>query len=264
MKPAALLTPVGFVSHGAPMVALDPVASQPWTDWAKAFGKPSAVLVVSAHWTQAPATLGAVKRVPLIYDFRGFPPALSQVQYQYAGAPALATRVQGLLGGAGIKVGNAASRGLDHGAWVPLRAMFASDHNSGDMPVLQLSLPSEDPKVLFAVGEALRPLRAEKVVILGSGQATHNLRRMDFSPAAKTPSWAQDFDQFLAESLQSGAVDRLLDFKNKAPGWRLSHPTLEHFTPLLVALGAGASNPATFPIEGWSFGSMSTRCVQFG
>jgi 4,5-DOPA dioxygenase extradiol len=251
--------PVVFVGHGSPMTAIDPVRGGEWQKWSEGWTKPKAILVVSAHWEAAPAALGATQTVPLIYDFGGFPRALYEVKYAAPGAPALAQRVKGLMAARG-GVRENARRGLDHGAWVPLVWMS----RAADVPVLQLSLPAQDGPSLVAMGKALAPLRDEGVLILASGNLTHNLRAVDGRPNAPTPKWASDHDAWLADVLQRRDLDALTDFRRRAPALAQNHPTLEHLTPVLVA--AGAASPAwsatTFPVTGWDAGSLSRRCAQ--
>ena len=135
-----------------------------------------------------------------------------------------------------------------------------------DVPVLQASLPTMDPKELFAFGQRLAPLRDEGVLIIGSGFLTHNLRAMDFSPGARTPAWAEEFDGWARDALMRNDVDALLDYRSRAPGVRQALPTPEHFVPVLVALGATGhdATAVTFPIEGFWGGSATRRSVQFG
>ena len=154
-------------------------------------------------------------------------------------------------------------RGLDHGAYIPLVAMYPE----ADVPLLQASFPSMDSEELFAMGRKLAPLRDEGVLIVGSGFLTHNLRAIDFSPHAQTPAWASEFDAWAKDALGRKDVDALLDYRQRAPGVRLALPTPEHFVPVLVSLGAAADDPGAavrFPIEGFWGGSATRRSVQFG
>jgi 4,5-DOPA dioxygenase extradiol len=250
--------PVGYVSHGSPMTALDAPRTAAWAGWTAGMPTPVAVLVISAHFQRAPITLGATSPVPLIYDFSGFPRSLYQLTYTPPGAPKLATRVQQVLKGH-ASVRQDPRRGHDHGTWVPLRAMYAQ----ADVPVLSLSLPSSDPKTLFKMGQALRPLRDEGVFLLASGAMTHNLR---YRPrrGEKTPAWAAEFDTWVEETLVQNDVDALLDWQKKAPAARTNHPTVEHFTPLLIAAGARKSQDVTrFPLTGFDGVAFSRRCVSF-
>ncbi len=247
-----------FVGHGSPMTALDATRGRELAAWAKAMPTPDAVLCVSAHFEKSPVTIGATTRVPLFYDFRGFPRALYQVRYPAPGAPDLARRVAARLASI-AEVQQDPRRGHDHGTWVPLRWMYAK----ADVPVLSVSLPGHAPKQLFRLGRALRPLRDEGVLILGSGMMTHNWRAR-IEPGAKPPSWSTEFDAWARRALDTNDVDALLDWQKKAPAARTNHPTVEHFVPLLIALGARRDgDPATYPITGYS-GTMSRRCVQFG
>jgi len=227
--------------------------------WARAMPKPQSVLMVSAHWDRRPTTLGATTTMPLIYDFVGFPEQYYRTRYPAPGAPQLADRVRELLAHRAIAFADAPSRGLDHGAYVPLVAMY----RDADVPVLQVSMPGLDPQVLLALGQAVAPLRDEGVLIFGSGFLTHNMAYA-FRPG--TPAWAREFDAWAADALSRLDIDALVDFRSRAPGVDLALPTWEHFAPLLVAVGAvaAASPSVTFPITGWWMGgAFSRRSVQF-
>jgi len=255
-------TPTIFVAHGAPPLLDDPRWMEELNAWAGALPAPEAVLMLSAHWEERPITLGATTTVPLVYDFYGFPKRYYEQRYPAPGAPALASRIHKTLEPI-ERVVDEPGRGLDHGAYVPLVAMYPQ----ADVPTLQVSLPSMDPAELFALGRKLAPLRDEGVLIVGSGFLTHNLRAMDFSPGAETPAWAAEFDAWAKDALAKKDVDALIDYRRRAPGVRQALPTPEHFVPVLVALGAAADDPAAavrFPIEGFWGGSATRRSVQFG
>ncbi|MCB9915918.1 MAG: dioxygenase [Planctomycetes bacterium] len=256
--PGAAL-PVLFAAHGAPPLLEDAEWMAELAAWSAALPRPRAVLVLSAHWERRPATLSATQPVPLIYDFYGFPQRFYERTYAAPGAPELAERVRALLTARGQEVADAPTRGLDHGAWVPLLAMYPA----ADVPVLQLSLPGLDPWALVELGRALAPLRAEGVLVLGSGFLTHNLAHA-FDPGV--PSWARDFDAWTADALARRDVDALARFREVAPGAREAHPTWEHYAPLLVAVGAAEDARAvSFPITGWWHGgSLTKRSVQLG
>jgi 4,5-DOPA dioxygenase extradiol len=253
--------PTIFVAHGAPPLLDDRQWISELNTWARELPRPRSVLMLSAHWEERPITLGATNTVPLVYDFYGFPRRYYEQQYPAPGAPQLAEQVRKTLA-PGDRVIDDASRGLDHGAYVPLVAMYPE----ADVPVLQASLPSMDPTELFALGRRLAPLRDEGVLIVGSGFLTHNLRAMDFGPDARTPGWATEFDAWAKDALERQDVDALLDYQRRAPGVRLALPTPEHFVPVLVALGAASdsSSEVKFPIEGFWGGSATRRSVQFG
>jgi 4,5-DOPA dioxygenase extradiol len=252
--------PVIFAAHGAPILLDDAVWMGELAAWAKVMRKPAAILMVSAHWEERPATLGATTPVPLVHDFYGFPDRYYQTQYPAPGAPRLAARVHGLLTRQHIASQDDPRRGLDHGAYVPLVAMYPD----ADVPVLQLSMPRLDPKELFELGRVLAPLRDEGVLIFGSGFLTHNMRYA-FRPGI--PAWAREFDEWAADALGRFDVDALMDFRKRAPAAQTALPTWEHYAPVLVAAGAAAgSGPAvTFPITGyWLEGAFTKRSVQLG
>jgi 4,5-DOPA dioxygenase extradiol len=255
MKPM----PVVFLAHGAPMLLDDASWVGELSGWAKRLPRPEAVLVISAHWEKRPAALGATERVPLVYDFYGFPERYYQTTYASPGAPALAKRVKELFSARSIATTDDPARGLDHGAYVPLVAMYPN----ADVPVLQLSLPSLEPKELFEMGRALAPLRSEGVLVMGSGFLTHNMRYA-FRPGV--PDWAREFDAWTAETLTRGDVDALVDFEKRAPAARTALPTTEHFVPVIVAAGAAseAGSKPSFPITGWWMdGAFTKRSVEF-
>lgn len=250
--------PVLYLSHGAPPLADDPV----WTDelarWSAGLPKPRAVLMVSAHWEEAPATLSATRPVPLVYDFWGFPERYYRVTYDAPPAPELAANVRALLPG----TRQDDERGLDHGAYVPLVEMYPD----ADVPVVQMSLPTLDPARLFEVGRTLAPLRDQGVLIVGSGFTTHNLREMRPAADAAPPAWSAEFDAWTDAAVAGGDVDALLDFRAKAPAARVAHPRTEHFAPLFVALGADADGDGAARrsvIDGYWFG-LAKRSFQFG
>jgi len=251
--------PVLYLSHGAPPLADDALWTRQLADWADALPKPTAVLIVSAHWENAPLTVGATTTAPLVYDFWGFPKHYYEVTYPAPGAPALASSVRALLG----DVHDDPARGLDHGAYVPLKEMYPD----ADVPVLQMSMPSLDPTELFTVGQRLAPLRDEGVLIVGSGFFTHNLSamRLEDGPAVQAPGWSAEFDHWGAEALAARDFDALLDFEHKSPSARLAHPRTEHFAPLFVSMGAslGTTDSPRSVIDGYWFG-LAKRSVEFG
>jgi 4,5-DOPA dioxygenase extradiol len=251
--------PAVYLGHGAPPLLDDVLWVAELSAWAAALPRPTAVLMVSAHWTQAPLTLAATEAdVPLVYDFYGFPDRYYQVRYPAPPAPELAARVADLTGGERA-VAHEPSRGLDHGAYVPLVAMYPE----ADVPVLQVSLPTLDPWRLLEVGERLRPLRDEGVLIIGSGFMTHGLPFLrKFALDAPPPDWSKDFDQWVAAALERGDSAALTAFR-EVPSARYAHPTVEHFVPLFVAVGAAAPGaPMATPISGYWLG-LSKRSLQF-
>lgn len=255
-KPPGSRMPALFLSHGAPPLADDPVWTRQLADWSASLPRPRAILIVSAHWEDAPLTIGATTTVPLTYDFWGFPKRYYEVTYPAPGAPELAADVVTQVGSAH----HDPQRGLDHGAYVPLKEMYPG----ADIPVLQISMPSLDPIVLMEVGRRLAPLREQRVLIIGSGFTTHNLRAVDFAAgtAAPVPAWSAEFDDWVQQAMADGDVDSLLDFAHKAPAAQLAHPRTEHFAPLFVALGATVDRLAsTSVVDGFWYG-LSKRSFQ--
>lgn len=252
--------PTIFIAHGAPPLLDDARWVAELREWAASLPRPKAILMLSAHWENRPMTLGATRTVPLVYDFHGFPQKYYEQQYPAPGAPALAARIRKGLGKL-RPIADEPERGLDHGAYVPLVAMYPE----ADVPVLQMSLPSENPQELFALGRVLRSLRDEGVLIIGSGFITHNLRTLDPSGRSAPPAWAREFDTWTADALARHDVDALLDYDAKGPATRIALPTREHFVPLLVNLGAAVEGETIgFPIAGFWMGSLTRRSVQFG
>lgn len=259
--------PVLYLGHGAPPLADDPVWPGQLAAWSAELPRPENILMVSAHWEAAPVALSSTTGAPLLYDFWGFPQRYYEVTYDAPAAIALAARTEQLLGDAGLRVARDESRGLDHGAYVPLVEMFPE----ADVPVIQLSLPTLDPRQLYAVGQRLAPLREEGTLIVGSGFTTHNLRW--FNPAAgpdgPAPTASREFDHWAAEAMAAGDVDALVDMLAKAPAAREAHPRTEHWAPLYVALGAatGSGSAGTLEtssvIDGFWFG-LSKRSWQLG
>ncbi|KUI01473.1 dioxygenase [Mycolicibacterium acapulense] len=227
--------PALFLSHGAPPLVDDELWVRQLAAWATELPRPAAILVVSAHWESAPLTIGSTTtETPLTYDFWGFPERYYQTTYDAPGAVDLAARVEAMLP-SDEPVRHDPDRRLDHGAYVPLAVMYPA----ADIPVLQISMPTLDPGTLLNLGERLRPLRDEGVLIIGSGFTTHGLPFLDDpSTGAQPPDWSTEFDIWAAEMFTAGDVDALIDFRHRAPGMPYAHPTIEHWSPLFVALGA--------------------------
>ncbi|PRY33122.1 dioxygenase family protein [Pseudosporangium ferrugineum] len=243
--------PALFLSHGAPPLVDDPAWVAQLKDLAAGLPRPKAILVASAHWESAPLMLGATGTVPLVYDFGGFARRYYEVQYRAPGAPELASRVEKLM--PDDEHVARTDRGLDHGAYVPLTVMYPD----ADIPVLQMSLPTLEPDRLLALGRRLAPLREEGVLIIGSGFTTHGLPFLrDWRTDAAAPGWSREFDAWAAEVLARGAVDELAEFRTRAPGMPYAHPTIEHFAPMFLALGA-SGDPERHPeqpIDGFWMG----------
>lgn len=229
--------PVLFVSHGAPTLALQPGATgAAWRELGEQLPRPSAILVTSAHWETRIPTLGQAQHPETIHDFSGFPAELYKLQYPAPGAPEMAQQAALLLEQAGIAVQLDAARGLDHGAWVPLSLMYPQ----ADIPVTQLSLqPERDPVWHVALGRALRPLREQGVLIIGSGSITHNLPAIFNHPQGEpAPHWVTEFCDWIAAQITTGDLTALSAYHSRAPHAVRNHPSDEHLLPLFVALGA--------------------------
>jgi 4,5-DOPA dioxygenase extradiol len=252
--------PALYLSHGAPSLIDDALWVSQLEQWANALPTPSAILVISAHWEHSPLTIGSTTReTPLTYDFWGFPQRYYEVTYDAPGAPDLAARIEALMPD-NEPVAHDQDRRLDHGAYVPLTVMYPD----ATIPVLQISMPTLEPQRLLHLGERLRPLRDDGVLIIGSGFTTHGLPFLDDpSPGAVAPDWSTEFDAWARERFAAGDVDALVDFRHQAPGMPYAHPTIEHFSPLFVALGA-SSDPEQSPqqvIDGYWMG-LAKRSIE--
>jgi len=250
--------PALFIGHGAPMLLEDPV----WTSQLRAVSagldKPRAILIVSAHWESAPLTLSnPLTDTPLLYDFSGFDRKFYQMTYNCPDATELLNLVTSLMPDS--EPIHHSQRGLDHGAWVPLKVMYPD----AEIPVLQMSMPTSDPKKLLALGKRLQPLRDQGVLVIGSGFMTHGLQYLrDWSIEAKATSWSSDFDAWASEALAVGDLDTLSNFRELAPGMPYAHPTVEHFNPLFITLGVADTAdaaPKTL-IDGYFMG-LSKRSI---
>lgn len=251
-----------FVSHGAPTLVVEDVPARNFlAELGRSIARPKAVLVISAHWETQEPHAGVAERPETIHDFYGFPEELYRLRYDAPGAPDVGRRAVGLLTQAGIPaVGEL--RGLDHGAWCPLMLMFPR----ADIPVTQLSIqPTHGPTHHFAVGQALRPLTTEGVLVLGSGGAVHNLRAIAASDGRTTPEWARAFDDWLAENIADGDVQNLIDYRARAPAAVTAHPRDEHFLPMFVAMGAAGERPKGERLHtSFTRGSLSMAAFRFG
>ncbi len=242
------LLPTYFISHGGgPWPFMDSMRdamrglATALADMPHQYPAPKAILVISAHWEENAFSVMSSPQPGMLYDYGGFPPHTYEVVYPAPGAPAVAQRIHGLLAAAGLPVRLDPQRGFDHGTFSPLVVMYPA----ADVPVLQLSLKTGlDPAEHLALGRVLAPLRAEGVLIVGSGLSYHNLRL--FGPPGKAPSMA--FDQWLQDTVvaatPAGRTARLLDWA-QAPAARVAHPREEHLLPLMVAVGAAEHDAAT-------------------
>lgn len=231
------------------------------TAWAGMIPRPRAILCISAHWESNSLMVTTSERPETIHDFYGFPRSLYQIRYPAPGSPDVAEEVINLLKSYGYLVDREQHRGLDHGTWSPLRFLYPD----ADIPVLQLSLPSHVPlSELLSIGAALIPLREAGILILGSGNLVHNLSTVDFDhQESLVPRWAQDFDGEVKQWILTNDTDSLGNPWKSNQG-RISHPTLEHYAPVVLIAGAKKNSDVSFPFEGFELGIISMRCVQFG
>jgi 4,5-DOPA dioxygenase extradiol len=253
--------PALYIGHGAPPLLDDPTWSGELAAWAGSLPRPRAILIVSAHWESAPLSISSTQAgTELVYDFGGFAPVYYRMRYDTPPATDLAQLVMSVLPD-GEELHEHRSRGLDHGAWVPLKVMYPD----ADVPVLQLSMPTHDASTLLGLGRRLRTLREHGVLVIGSGFMTHGLPFLtrEMFTGTVVPEWSRDFDAWAADALARGDVDELARFRSAAPGMPYAHPTVEHFAPLFVTLGAAMDPeaPPSTAIDGFFLG-LAKRSVQ--
>ena len=256
--------PTLYVSHGAPLLALEPGQTGPaLAAVGQQLPRPEAILMVSAHWESGRPAASTALKPETIYDFGGFPDELYRMTYPAPGAPDVARRAKALLDAAGIGADLDATRGLDHGAWVPLRYLYPG----ADVPVTQLSIqPHLNPLHHYRVGQALRALTEERVLIIGSGSLTHNLRelRMNRGKPVAEP-YAVEFQEWVYQAVNTNDIAALLDYRRLAPEAVRAHPTDEHFLPFFVALGAAGESPAARRVnDEMTYGALAMDAYLFG
>lgn len=255
------MLPSLFISHGSPMLALEPGASGPaLSRLAAELPRPKAILIVSAHWESRDLRVASHPHPETWHDFGGFPAALFAVQYPAPGHPQLAQDVVQRLAEAGLPAQLDPQRPFDHGVWVPLSLMYPN----ADIPVVQVSLPTQlGPARQLAVGRALSALRDEGVLLIGSGSITHNLRELDWrsAPEIATP-WALEFRDWMVQKLAQGDEAALLAYRQTAPSAVRNHPSEEHLLPLFFALGAGGE--FSLAHQGFTLGALGMDIYRFG
>lgn len=261
-----------FVSHGSPMIALEPGAAGAWMArlgprLEATFGRPRAIVTVSAHTAARTPVVLAGDRHEAIYDFGGFDPKLRTLRYDAAGDPALARRAHGLLGDAGIAARSVPEGGLDHGAWTALRFLFPK----AEIPIVPLAYVADDaPERQFALGAALAPLAGEGVLVIGSGSITHNLRRA-FAGGLRAPLDQPEipesaaFRRWFAERAAARDWDALFAYRRRAPHAVDMHPTDEHLMPWFVAAGVGGRDATPVRLhDSVTMGSIGMDAYAFG
>lgn len=251
--------PAVFVSHGAPSLLLEGGPAYEFLaglgdQLGKELGRPKAILCVSAHWETDAPRVSAADRPETIHDFYGFPRPLYDMRYPAPGSPELAKRVKRLLDAAGLGCAVDPARGLDHGAWAPLKLMYPA----AEIPALQLSVQTaRGPRHHVELGRALGPLRDENVLVLGSGSAIHNLGELGRSD--RPALWAQSFADWLDRAVAQGDAESLIQYRQKAPDGVRAHPTDEHLLPLFVALGAGGETAGKRVHSSFSHGNLGMQ-----
>jgi 4,5-DOPA dioxygenase extradiol len=255
------MLPSLFISHGSPMLALEPGASGPaLARLAAELPRPKAIVLVSAHWESQELLVSGNPQPETWHDFGGFPPELFAVQYPAPGQPELAAHVVDLLQADGLQARIDAKRPFDHGVWVPLSLMYPH----ADIPVVQVSLPSrQGPALQTRVGHALASLREQGVLLIGSGSITHNLRELDWhaGPESVEP-WAKTFRDWVIDKLAAGDEAALHDYRQQAPYAVRSHPSDEHLLPLYFARGAGGD--FSIAHQGFTMGALGMDIYRFG
>jgi len=250
-----------YISHGSPMLALEPGASGPaLARLAAEMPRPKAIVIVSAHWESNELLVGGAAQPETWHDFGGFPKALFEVQYPAPGDPQLAQEVTRLLTSHGLPARIDAERPFDHGVWVPLSLMYPQ----ADIPVVQVSLPTRGgPALQTRVGHALSSLREHGVLLIGSGSITHNLRELDWhaGPDSVEP-WARAFRDWMIERLEANDEAALLDYRQQAPNAARNHPSDEHLLPLYFARGAGGDFSVSH--KGFTLGALGMDIYRFG
>ncbi|MDN3220437.1 DODA-type extradiol aromatic ring-opening family dioxygenase [Pseudomonas nunensis] len=250
-----------YISHGSPMLALEPGASGPaLARLAAEMPKPKAIVIVSAHWESNELLVSGNPQPDTWHDFGGFPKALFDVQYPAPGNPELAGEVVELLKADGLPARIDAKRPFDHGVWVPLSLMYPQ----ADIPVVQVSLPTRGgPALQTRVGHALASLREHGVLLIGSGSITHNLRELDWhaGPESVEP-WAKAFRDWMIEKLAADDEAALHDYRQQAPNAVRNHPSDEHLLPLYFARGAGGEFGIAH--QGFTMGALGMDIYRFG
>ncbi len=233
----SLTLPSLFLSHGSPMLAVEPGRTGPLLHTiGEVLPRPKAIVIMSPHWATQTPRVGNLPKQRVIHDFGGFPQALYELDYPAAGAPELAERVIDLLREAQLNAQTDADWGLDHGAWVPLRYLYPQ----ADVPVLQLSMQPHQPALYhYRVGQLLAPLAREGILLIGSGSFTHNLRELRRSePGADTAPHTLEFLQWFLTQMQAGDLEAMLNYRQLAPHAVRVHPSDEHLLTLFFAMGA--------------------------
>ena len=253
--------PALFIGHGSPMnIVLQNSFTQSLTELADNLPRPENILVISAHWLTRGTFIMNTEAPSQIYDFSGFPKELYEVKYPVRGNPDLAESIKKELKTDHVRTSG--DWGIDHGAWSVLKHLYPN----ADIPVIQLSIDmTKPPEYHYELGKMLGFLRKQNVLVIGTGNITHNLKLVDFNKIDGTViSWAERFDNKVKEALLAGDHQALINFRD-LPSFELALPTLDHYLPLLYIAGMQlADDEITFPYEGFQHASLSMRSVRVG
>ncbi len=258
------MVPSLFIAHGSPMVAIEQSEYGTFLDrLGRTLPRPKAVVLFSAHWESAVQQVSEVSTYSTIYDFGGFPDALYRVTYSAKGAPDLSLRVQDLLRRRGIEARGERQRGLDHGAWTLLKRLYPH----ADIPVVEMSVNAHlSPAEQFRIGETLAPLRAEDVLVIGSGVTVHNFQLLGANASPAVQAAVREFEEWLVKTLEAWDVPALFDYERQAPHAHLAVPPAgrEHIAPLFYAMGAADSPDAVTVLhQSWMWNVMANSVYQF-
>ncbi|AFY73234.1 hypothetical protein Syn7502_01125 [Synechococcus sp. PCC 7502] len=254
------MLPAIFISHGSPDMAILPSPARSFLmQLGQKISKPKAILIISAHWNTRIPQVNATLQPQTLHDFGGFPSELYKLNYPASIAPEVTNRVKNLLDQNGFFTEIVSDRGLDHGVWSPLMLIYPN----ADIPITQLSVqPEKDAAYHFHLGQALAPLVAEGVLIIGSGSATHNL--MEIGRYVSPPAWVREFTDWLSDKIINFDLDALFNYKLLAPHAKRNHPTPEHLLPLFVVMGAsGKDAQATQIHDSYTHGILSMAAFRF-
>ncbi len=259
--PASEIQPVLFIGHGNPMNALyDNVFTRSLTSLGNSLAKPKAILVVSAHWLSRGTFVSTTSNPKTIYDFGGFPPEMYQIIYPAKGSPESAKLVQEEVKKTIVNADSA--MGMDHGAWTILKHMYPD----ASVPVFELSIDFyQSPRWHYELAQELKALRKKGILIIGSGNIVHNLRRANFEDDAKVDDWAIEFDEIIKSKILSHDHDAIIDYHNLGKSAAIAVPTNDHYLPLIYSLGLQEKNEeVAFTFEGFQNQNISMRCVKIG
>lgn len=254
-----MISPI-FICHGAPTIVIE---NNEYVDFLKDLGKkltPKAVVIFTAHWESELTTISSLnKTYDMIYDFYGFPKELYSLKYQAKGSVEVASKLQSMLSKNGIESKLDENRGLDHGAWDVLYLMFPE----ANIPVVQVSVnPFLAMEKQYKLGESIRDLGKEDILVIGSGSTVHNLATVNFD-AETVEEWAVQFDNWLIEKVENNDTEILFNYRQFAPYAKRAVPREEHLVPMFIAMGSGNKDKPKVLHKSYAYGTLSYICVEF-